>query len=267
MVLFLLVFVVWFLNLVFYIGKLFDIVCKLRIVLFVVLYIIIIVVLLIKMNCLIKIFFVFKQYCFFSNCWYGFLMCVLIFVQIGLSVFYFLVFLLRVIYDYSVVGVLFMLCEYNLVVDLVLLGYDLFFVMICLYFVYKLCNLLRVYNEFKWICFSMFINFLLWIVILICYYMLFYGRESYICVIMVLILGVYLMFFFLFFLKVCVIFFWLEKNMKQVVIESIRCYLIDQVFGIDLLLIQGMILRWNILLVCLVFQFMNGFMNKLLVVK
>ena len=266
-VLSLLVLAVWFLNPVLYIGKPSDIVCKLRTVSFAVLYTTITAVLLTKTNRLIKIFSALKQHCFLSNCWYGFLTCALILVQIGLSVFHLLVFPPRVTYDYSVAGALFMSCEHNLAVDLASLGYDSFLATICSYLAYKSRNLPRAYNEFKWICLSMFTNFLSWTAILICHHTSLHGRESYICAIMALILGAYSMLFLLFLPKVRVIFFRPEKNTKQAAIESTRRYSIDQASGIDLSPIQGMTLRRNTSPACLAFQFMNGSMNKLPVVK
>lgn len=75
------------------------------------------------------------------------------------------------------------------------------------------------------------------------------------------------MLFLLFLPKVRVIFFRPEKNTKQAAIESTRRYSIDQASGIDLSPIQGMTLRRNTSPACLAFQFMNGSMNKLPVVK
>lgn len=266
-VLSLMVLILWFLNPVLYIGKPSDVICKARTVSFAVLYTTITAVLLTKTNRLIKIFSALKQHCFLSNCWYGFLTCALILVQIGLSVFHLLVFPPRVTYDYSVVDALVLSCDHNLAIDLASLGYDTFLATICSYLAHKSRNLPRAYNEFKWICLSMFTTFLSWTAILICRHALIPGRESDVCTIIALILGAYSMLFLLFLPKVRVIFFRPEKNTKQAAIESTRRYSIDQASGIDLSPIQGTTLRRNTSPACLAFQFMNGSTNKLPVVK
>lgn len=266
-VLSLIVLVVWFLNPILYIGKPSDAICKARTVSFPVLYTAITAALLTKTNRLIKIFSAIKKHCFLNNCWYGFLTCALILVQLALSVFHLLVFPPKVNFDFSVADALVMSCDQNLAVDIASLGFNTLLSMICSYLAYKSRNLPKAYNEFKWICISMFTNFLSWVAILICRHASLHGRVSVICTILALILGAYSMLLLLFLPKVRVIFFRPEKNTKQAAIESTRRYSLDQASGIDLSPIQGAGLRRNTSPACLALQFMNGSINKLPVVK
>lgn len=266
-VLSLIILLAWFANPVLYIGKPSDAICKTRTVSFAVLYTAITAVLLTKTNRLIKIFSAIKKHCFLNNSWYGFLTCALILVQLALSIIHLLVFPPKVTYDYSVADSLLISCDQNLSVDIASLGYNTLLSMTCSYLAYKSRNLPRAYNEFKWICLSMFTNFSSWLVILIFRYVPPRGKVNVICSILALILGAYSMLFLLFLPKVRVIFFRPEKNTKQAAIESTRRYSIDQASGIGLSPIQGIGSRRKSSPACLALQFMNGSISKLAVAK
>lgn len=266
-VLSLIVLLAWFLNPILYIGKPSDAICKVRTVSFAVFYTAITAVLLTKTNRLIKIFSAIKKHCFLSNCWYGFLTCALILVQLALSVFHLLVFPPKVTYDYNVADALAISCDQNLGVDIASLGYNTLLSITCSYLAYKSRNLPRAYNEFKWICLSMSTNFVSWLAILICRHVSTRGKLNVICTIVALILGAYSMLVLLFLPKVRVIFFRPEKNTKMAAIESTRRYSIDQASGIDLSPIQALGSRRNTSPACLALQFMNGSVAKLPVVK
>lgn len=266
-VLSLIILLAWFANPVLYFGRPSDAVCKARTVSFAVLYTSITAVLLTKTNRLIKIFSAIKKHCFLHNCWYGFLTCALILVQLALSVFHLLAFPPKVTRDFSVADALVISCDQNLGVDIASLGYNTLLSIACSYLAYKSRVLPRAYNEFKWLCLSMFTNFLSWLVILICRHVSTHGRVNIICTTFALTLGAYSMLFLLFLPKVRVIFFRPEKNTKQAAIESTRRYSIDQASGIDLSPIQGGGSRRKSSPACLALQFMNGSVGKLPVAK
>lgn len=266
-VLSLIILFVWFANPVLYFGSPSNAICKVRTVSFTVLYTAITSVLLTKTNRLIKIFSAIKKHCFLHNCWYGFLTCALILVQLALSVFHLLAFPPKVTRDYSVADALVITCDQNLGVDIASLGYNTLLSIACSFLAYKSRVLPRAYNEFKWICLSMATNFLSWLAILICRHITPHGRINVICTILALILGAYSMLFLLFLPKVRVIFFRPEKNTKQAAIESTRRYSIDQASGIDLSPIQGVGTRRKSSPACLTPQFMNGSIGKLPVAK
>ena len=265
-VLSLVILLAWFVNPVLYIGKPSDAICKTRTVSFPVLYTAITAVLLTKTNRLIKIFSAIKKHCFLNNCWYGFLTCALILVQLALGVIHLLVFSPKVTYDNSVADSLLISCDQNLGFDIASLGYNTLLSIACSYLAYKSRTLPRAYNEFKWICLSMFTNFSSWLVILIFRHVSPRGKLNVICSILALILGAYSMLFLLFLPKVRVIFFRPEKNTKQAAIESTRRYSIDQASGIGLSPTQGSSRRKSSP-ACLALQFMNGSIGKLAVAK
>ena len=266
-VLSLIILLVWFANPVLYIGKPSDAVCKTRTVSFAVLYTAITAVLLTKTNRLIKIFSAIKKHCFLNNCWYGFLTCALILGQLALGTIHLLVFPPKVTYDHSVTDSLLISCDQNLGFDIASLGYNTLLSIACSYLAYKSRNLPRAYNEFKWICLSMFTNFSSWLVILIFRHVPPRGKVNVICSILALVLGAYSMLFLLFLSKVRVIFFRPEKNTKQAAIESTRRYSIDQASGIGLSPTQGVGSRRKSSPACLALQFMNGSIGKLAVAK
>ena len=265
-VLSLVILLAWFVNPVLYIGKPSDAICKTRTVFFAVLYTAITAVLLTKTNRLIKIFSAIKKHCFLNNSWYGFLTCALILVQLALGIIHLLVFPPKVTYDNSVPDSLLISCDQNLGFDIASLGYNTLLSMTCSYLAYKSRTLPRAYNEFKWICISMFTNFSSWLVILIFRHVPPHGKVNVICSILALILGAYSMLFLLFLPKVRVIFFRPEKNTKQAAIESTRRYSIDQASGIGLSPTQGGSRRKSSP-ACLALQFMNGSIGKLAVAK
>lgn len=266
-VLSLIILLAWFVNPVLYIGYPSDAICKTRTVSFAVLYTAITAVLLTKTNRLIKIFSAIKKHCFLNNSWYGFLTCALILVQVALGIIHLLVFPPKVSYDYSVTDSLLISCDQNLGLDIASLGYNTLLSIACSYLAYKSRNLPRAYNEFKWICLSMFSNFSSWLVILIFRHVPPRGKVNLISSILVLILGAYSMLFLLFLPKVRVIFFRPEKNTKQAAIESTRRYSIDQASGIGLSPTQGGVSRRKSSPACLALQFMNGSIGKLTVAK
>ena len=253
----------WFANPILYLGRPSDAICKARTVSFAVLYTAITAVLLTKTNRLIKIFSAINKHCFLHNCWYGFLTCALILVQLALGVFHLLAFPPTVTRDFSVADELVISCDQNLGVDIASLGYNTLLSITCSYLAYKSRVLPRAYNEYKWLCLSMFTNFLSWLAILICRHVSTRGSINVICTILALILGAYSMLFLLFLPKVRVIFFRPEKNTKQAAIESTRRYSIDQASGIDLSPIQGGSSRRKSSPACLALQFMNGSISKL----
>ena len=266
-VLSLVILLAWFVNPVLYVGAPSDAICKTRTVSFAVLYTAITAVLLTKTNRLIKIFSAIKKHCFLNNSWYGFLTCALILVQLALGVIHLLVFPPKVTYDYSVADSLLISCDQNLGFDVASLGYNTLLSITCSYLAYKSRTLPRAYNEFKWICLSMFTNFSSWLVILIFRHVPPRGKLNVICSILALILGAYSMLFLLFLPKVRVIFFRPEKNTKQAAIESTRRYSIDQASGIGLSPTQGGASRRKSSPACLALQFMNGSIGKLTVAK
>ena len=268
-VLSLIVLLAWFLIPVLYIGEPTDIICKLRTVAYAVTYTAITSVLLTKTNRLIKIFSAIniKKRPFLSNCWYGFLTCALILVQVGLSLFHVTVFPPKLVYDYSVSDVLVIKCNANLGLEIASLGYNTLLSITCSYLAYRSRNLPGAYNEFKWLCLAMFTNYLSWLTILISHHVSSVRKTNLICIILALILSAYSMLLFLFLPKVCVIFFRPEKNTKQAAIASTRRYSLDQASGIDLSPIQGAGPRRNTSPACLALQFMNGSIGKLSVVK
>lgn len=266
-VLSLIILLAWFVNPVLYIGYPSDAICKTRTVSFAVLYTAITAVLLTKTNRLIKIFSAIKKHCFLNNSWYGFLTCALILVQVALGIIHLLVFPPKVSYDYSVTDSLLISCDQNLGLDIASLGYNTLLSIACSYLAYKSRNLPRAYNEFKWICLSMFSNFSSWLVILTFRHVPPRGKVNLISSILVLILGAYSMLFLLFLPKVRVIFFRPEKNTKQAAIESTRRYSIDQASGIGLSPTQGGVSRRKSSPACLALQFMNGSIGKLTVAK
>lgn len=266
-VLSLIILLAWFVIPVLYIGYPSDAICKTRTVSFAVLYTAITSVLLTKTNRLIKIFSAIKKHCFLNNSWYGFLTCALILVQVALGIIHLLVFPPKVSYDYSVTDSLLISCDQNLDLDIASLGYNTLLSIACSYLAYKSRNLPRAYNEFKWICLSMFSNFSSWLVILIFRHVPPRGKVNLISSILALILGAYSMLFLLFLPKVRVIFFRPEKNTKQAAIESTRRYSIDQASGIGLSPTHGGVSRRKSSPACLALQFMNGSIGKLAVAK
>ena len=165
----LLVLLAWFLIPVLYIGEPSDIICKMRTVSPALSYTAITSVLLTKTNRLIKIFSAInvKKHPFLGNCWYSFLTCALIIVQLGLSVFHLAVFPPKVVFDYSSIDSLIVTCNTNLIFDIAALGYNTTLSITCCFLAYQSRNLPRAYNEFKWICLAIFTNILSWLIILI----------------------------------------------------------------------------------------------------
>lgn len=267
-VLSLIVLLAWFLLPVLYIGAPSDVICKLRTVSFAVLYTAITSVLLTKTNRLIKIFSAInvKKHPFLSNCWYGFLTCALILVQLGLSVFHLTVFPPKLVYDYSAVDALVITCNENLALDIASLGYNTMLSITCSYLAYQSRNLPGAYNEFKWICLAMFSNFISWLTIFVNRHISPVNKTNLLCTTVALILGAYFILFLLFLPKVCVIFFRPEKNTKQAAIASTRRYSLEQASGIDLSPVQGGPRR-NTSPACLAMPFMNGAFGKLPVTK
>lgn len=266
-VLSLVILLAWFVNPVLYIGKPSNAICKARTVSFPVLYTAITAVLLTKTNRLIKIFSAIKKHCFLNNSWYGFLTCALILAQLVLGIIHLLVFPPKATYDYGVDDSLVISCDQNFGFDIASLGYNTLLSIMCTYLAYRSRTLPRAYNEFKWICFSMFSNFSSWLVILIFRHVPPRGKVYVICSILALILGAYSMLFLLFLPKVRVIFFRPEKNTKRAAIESTRRYSIDQASGIGLSPMQGGGSRRKSSPACLALQFMNGSIGKLAVAK
>ena len=258
----------WFLVPILYVGEPSDVICKVRKISLAVLYTAITSMLLTKTNRLIKIFSAIniKKHPFLSNCWYGFLTCALILVQLGLSVFDEAVFPPNVVYDYSALDSVVVKCSANLILDISSLGYNVMLSITCSLVAYQSRNLPRAYNEFKWICLAMFANFLSWLTILINRHVLAVSKTNLICTIVALVLGAYSTLFLLFFPKVRTIFFRPEKNTKQAAKESTRRYSLEQASGIDLSP-SRLSTRRNTFPACLALQFMNGSAGKLAMIK
>ena len=258
----------WFLLPILYVGEASDVICKVRTVSLAVLYTAITSMLLTKTNRVIKIFSAIniKKHPFLSNCWYGFLTCALVLVQLGLSVLHLAVFPPKVVYDYSGFDWIAVKCNASLSLDISSLGYNTMLSIMCSLLAYQSRNLPRAYNEFKWICLAMFANFLSWLTILINCHVVAVSKTTLICTIVALVLGAYSTLFLLFSPKVRVIFFRPEKNTKQAAIESMRRYSLDQASGIDLSPSYAGARR-NTSPACLALQFMNGSAAKLAVAR
>lgn len=117
--------------------------------------------------------------------------------------------------DYLIVKCVRFICNIIMMGIVVLFGFDLMLIFMCIFYVIKIRNLLENFNEVKFIGFIMYIICVIWLGFFVYYF----GSELMILIMFICIFfSVIVVLVLLFFLKVYVIVCVLEKNMRSVFI-------------------------------------------------
>lgn len=126
--------------------------------------------------------------------------------------------------DYLIVKCVRFICNIIMMGIVVLFGFDLMLIFMCIFYVIKIRNLLENFNEVKFIGFIMYIICVIWLGFFVYYF----GSELMILIMFICIFfSVIVVLVLLFFLKVYVIVCVLEKNMRSVFImfKDVCCYI------------------------------------------
>ena len=229
------VLLVWFTIPAFYVGRPTKCACAIRVLSPPILYTAVSAALLTKTKRLIRIFSTLKKkHRFLSNAWFAFLTCSLLSVHVLLGMVYLLKFPPNPVTDSSHDDMITVECSQNLPLDATSSVYNAMLCITCAYLAFSSRNLPEHYNEAKHICFVMFVYLVSCAALIFVQYRPLTGKPKTAFSCFVLVVGAYVILFFIFLPKLRVILFRPEKNTRQATLEGTRRYSVDVAANMDM---------------------------------